>query len=144
RDGEVLGRFHCSHAHCQTMSLADVVCFFGTDEMKTARVAAGLPAEDRQPESTKLVLLCDRFGRAKRSVANVLTVLTGTPECAQLITYDEFRETVIVTRPPPCRESERTSARETAEWSEEDSTRFAAWVASKYELDVSSSQVGEA
>lgn len=46
-DGEELGWIHCSHAHCQGLTLRDVLRRFNEDELAAARVAAGVV---REPE----------------------------------------------------------------------------------------------
>jgi hypothetical protein len=41
-DGEVMGWFHCSHAHCHGRGLRDILAVFTEDELAHARQAAGL------------------------------------------------------------------------------------------------------
>ena len=53
-DAEVFGWLHCSHAHCQTLTLREVLARFDEEEIAAARCAAGLPAtEATSPRDTR-------------------------------------------------------------------------------------------
>jgi len=74
--GEVTGWFYCSHSHCQTRDLRDVLALFTPSELARAREAAGLQTETRltwkqaraqrlrtQTEETARRILAKRGGR---------------------------------------------------------------------------------
>jgi hypothetical protein len=47
--GEVWGWLHCSHAHCQTHDIRDVLKVFTDDELTRAKKAAGIETAPAQP-----------------------------------------------------------------------------------------------
>lgn len=47
-DDQEVGVFHCSHSHCSSRRNRDVITFFGPDEIRRARRAAGFPARPRK------------------------------------------------------------------------------------------------
>jgi hypothetical protein len=47
--GEIWGWLHCSHGHCQTRDIRDVLRIFTEDELTRAKHAAGIETEPAQP-----------------------------------------------------------------------------------------------
>jgi hypothetical protein len=48
--GDALGWLHCSHAHCQTLDIRDVLAVFSQAELDQARQVAGLPRFSEKSE----------------------------------------------------------------------------------------------
>jgi putative DNA primase/helicase len=61
--------------------------------------------------------------------ANVSTYLRHHPRWRDVVAYDEFRETVITTRPPPWDSEDAPTSVEPGVWGDADTGRLRAWLA---------------
>jgi putative DNA primase/helicase len=87
----------------------------------------------------------ERTGDARDSLANVMSVLSLDPEWQGVLAFDAFKEAPVLLRPPPQRRQDRVPvAAPGADWTEQDSTRTATWIADIYGANVSSRSVTEA
>ncbi|MCA9315993.1 MAG: hypothetical protein KDB73_10930 [Planctomycetes bacterium] len=59
--GDEMGYVHCSHAHCQHLTIRDVLATFSESELADAREAAGLPK--RTQRSASMAMQGERDGR---------------------------------------------------------------------------------
>jgi len=157
--GEELGWPHCSHGHCSSRDLRDWLGHFTDAELAAARKAAGL--ETSAPESTsgyptdwdvargssqdvRFRFLLNEEGRPRKNAANVMTVLCEDERWRGALAFDAFGECVVTLREPPMRASDRPGTYVPGEWTEEDSTRTAAWLCAELDLDVSTATVDQA
>lgn len=74
-------------------------------------------------------LIITKSGTPSRNVANVLHVLSQHPAWKDVVAYDEFSERVITLRPAPVRVQDAPISHDAGEWTEADSVRTAAWLA---------------
>jgi predicted P-loop ATPase len=87
---------------------------------------------------------CKPTGEPKKAVGNIMSVLALDPRWAGVIARDAFAEAPVLLKQPPQREQDAIVVRSQTDWSEQDSTRTAAWLAATYRLDVSAGMVTEA
>ncbi len=84
----------------------------------------------------------DGKGRPKRTLGNVMTVLSLHEDWAGVLVYDSFAESVVARRQPPTRASDSPSSwRELREWperqwSDDDTARTVSWLGSEIGIDV--------
>lgn len=83
-------------------------------------------------------------GYPKPTLANVMTILACDESWKDVIAFDSFGEAVVTTKPPPVRPQDMPLNHKAGEWTDEDSIRTAAWLASEYGLDVRPSVVDQA
>lgn len=77
----------------------------------------------------------DGFGRVKRSLANVMTILINHPAWHEVLAYDAFGDVVLSTTPPPVRDSDRPRNHSAGVWTDADTVRTAAWLSGAYLID---------
>lgn len=82
--------------------------------------------------------------RLSRNVANVITILRFDPAWAGRVAFDDFAGSVVLTQAPPWHEHDAPGAAKLGEWTDEDTTRAAAWLARHWTLKVGSAVVAEA
>lgn len=105
--------------------------------------------DEEEPSSALLEvwrqnLTTDR-GRYEDCLANVITVLAQHPAWEDVLQYDEFREAIVFTREPPCREQDRPRNRPQGNvWTEADDTRTRAWIRQHLGFEPSKSHVVDA
>lgn len=80
----------------------------------------------------------------KRCLANVLHVLSLHPEWHEVIAFDEFGQTVITRKRPPMREQDAPSAYRAGDWTDDDTTRTAAWFAVEVGFEPPGKMIDEA
>jgi predicted P-loop ATPase len=87
-------------------------------------------------EGWEAALHVDGYGRVKRSLANVMTILTDHPTWCNVIAYDAFADVIVSRTAPPTRKQDAPTNHRAGEWSDADSVRTAAWIAEAYQIDV--------
>lgn len=90
------------------------------------------------------LLLFDGKGKPLKNLANVMTILTLDARWKGVLAYDEFGERIVSRLPPPVRGQDAPSTHVAGEWSDEDSIRTSAWLATEYRLDMSTGIVDQA
>lgn len=98
----------------------------------------------RPPTSSPVEIDRTKSGAPKKTLANVMTVLSGDPHWRGVIAYDAFAGEPILARQPPQRDCDRVEIVPGAAWSPQDSSRTATWLDLTYGLAVPSSLVTEA
>ncbi len=83
-------------------------------------------------------------GDPKRTLGNVMTVLSSDPAWHKVIAYDVFAEAPVLLRKPPQRAQDAVDVKAGAAWAPQDSSRTATWLDETYSLGVASSLVTEA
>ncbi len=107
---------------------------FETAKAKQKAKKAKAPPPPR--EGWEAHLQVNAEGHVRRSLANVLTILSEHEVWQNVIAYDAFSESIVATKVPPTREQDRPFKQAIGEWSEADSIRTAAWIAQNYRIDV--------
>lgn len=89
-------------------------------------------ARRRRPEWT-LGLLRNKEGQPKRSLANTMHVLATHPEWCGVLAYDEFAGCLTKVKDPPVRKQDHPGrgVSMVGDWTDDDSSRTVAWVASE-------------
>lgn len=79
-------------------------------------------------------------------VANVIAILGNDEQWHGVIAYNAFTESVVTVKPPPWSDIDRPTDASCGEWTEEDTTRAAAWLSrhEEYSLRVQGKAVDEA
>lgn len=85
----------------------------------------------RQEKAWKSGLLTSKDGTPKRTIANVMHVLTTHPAWAGTVAFDEFGQTTVTQNAPPMRPQDAPADYAPGDWSDDDTTRTAAWFASE-------------
>lgn len=83
-------------------------------------------------------------GHVRKSLANVMTILSEDTAWRDVLAYNAFAEVIVSTAPPPVRDQDRPMTHVAGEWSEADSVRAAAWLSERYGIDVSVQTVEQA
>jgi len=121
--------------------MTDVVDF----ETAKAKQRAKKSKPKAQPrEGWEAQLQVNDYGQVRKSLANVMTILSRHPEWCDVLAYDAFAEAIVATKAPPTRDQDRPSKREIGEWSDVDSVRTAAWLSDNYRIDVAPTTVDQA
>src|SRR5262249_31672232 len=102
--------------------------------------------KDRADPRTEVrtMLEASREGVTKSTLANVMTILSLDPEWIGVGAYDAFRGRPVLMKPPPQRVQDRVARPIGSDWSEQDSTRTATWIAEAYGANPPSKTVTEA
>jgi putative DNA primase/helicase len=111
---------------------------------KTAPAVPAVRAPAAAPGDWESLLVIDGEGRAKATLGNVMTILSLAPECRGVLAYCSLREAPIVLRQPPHRACDAVDVAVGSEWTEQESTRIAAWIYERFYSNVSSGLVTEA
>lgn len=102
-------------------------------------------SEESDPRATLRASLSGHSGRVEATLANVMSILSLDLEWQGVIAYDAFKEGPVFLKTPPQRERDRVAERPVgSDWTEQDSTRTAAWIAENYDSNPSSKMVTEA
>lgn len=80
----------------------------------------------------------------KKTLANVITILSCDPRWRGVIAYDAFGDCEVSLKPPPVRDQDRPEDHGAGDWSEEDSSRTVAWLSTEHWLDVPTKVVDQA
>jgi len=108
--------------------------------VSVASISDAKRARERR-EAWEYGLAETKEGARKRCVANVLHVLSLHPDWDGVLGYDAFAECVITTKTPPMRNQDRPTGYAPGEWSEQDSTRTAAWFQTEVSFEPTSGMV---
>lgn len=71
-------------------------------------------------------------GYVRKNLGNVITILGQHPEWAGVIAYDAFGDCEVTRRAPPVRDQDRPADHQPGDWSEEDTIRTVAWLATQF------------
>lgn len=107
------------------------------------RATPDLPEDDPDP-AWEADLDRTAEGLLKKGLGNVITILGRDPRWRGVVAWDAFAEAIVTTRPAPVRPSDRPALHEPGEWTEEDSVRTSAWLATEHALDVGTGVVDQA
>jgi predicted P-loop ATPase len=103
--------------------------------------AAPSPAECAGDWTDLLDWKLDKHGKRRGlypGVKNTSLILLNDPAWTKLLAYDEFLQSVIARREPPCLEWARpTTSRRASRLTEDDYSRARLWIADKYRVSVS-------
>lgn len=104
RAGSTLGWFHCSHSHCASRRLRDVLEQIPAD----VRERCALPAPEGEPVGDdsgepdwRNSLRYNEQGRLTKDPGNAALILTHSDEWAGTLEYDAFADRVRWSRPVP-------------------------------------------
>jgi putative DNA primase/helicase len=75
----------------------------------------------------------NKKGHVLSTAANLTAILNFDPAWKGVIAYDEFRECVVATKPPPSLKHE-ASARTESAWSDDDTFRAVSWIGHVYRV----------
>lgn len=106
---------------------------------KPAGASSAAPPSDWESR-----LAIDGEGRARATLGNAMTILSLAPEFRGVLAYCSLREAPIVLRQPPQRECDAVDIVPGSEWTEQDSTRTAAWAYERFFSNMPSSLITEA
>lgn len=95
-------------------------------------------------DAESIPLDLDEKNRPRKTIGNVLTVLSCDPQWHGAIAYNSFSEQPVLLRRPPMREQDEVDFVAGAPWSPQDSTRTAAWIDAVHGFSVPSAMVTEA
>lgn len=88
-------------------------------------------------------LLFDEDGFPRRNLANISTILSRDPRWQGRLAYHALRERVVITEPIPWHPDDAPAILGTGDWTDQDSTRAAAWLAREWDIDTPSAPVNE-
>ncbi len=71
-------------------------------------------------------------GYVRKNLGNVITILGQHPEWAGVIAYDAFGDCEVTRRAPPVRDQDRPANHGPGDWSDEDTIRTVAWLATQF------------
>lgn len=108
----------------------------GPVDINSARQKRVGRTKPKPVEGWEATLHVDGYGNVKRSLANVLTILSSHPEWVGVLAYDAFADAVVTKLTPPVRIQDKPTNHGPGEWTEADSVRTAAWLAESYRIDV--------
>ena len=113
-EGKRVGKFHCSHAHCQNRTLDDVLRALPDDAKRAARARLKLdpdyeprestptpPTVTDQPAPWQVALRHNDKGQLTRDIGNLVVLLTNLEEWSGTLEYDEFADAAYWARPVP-------------------------------------------
>ena len=105
---------------------------FDPDDIPDDRSGRTVPAAD----AWRMLLLMGERKDGKGYVpfvkpisANVSTILRRHPQWTGCVAYDEFRECIVTTRPPPWHPEDMPEGCEEGPWGDNDTSRLVAWLA---------------
>ncbi len=137
------GGFKCLHGHCQHRGWKDVLAALPGAAVAQARLKyRPKPVTQADPSSPAPVenVLADvqsrveyAKGKVKKSLDNLVTILTHDPRWKGKLSFDEFSEQVLV-KDPPWHE-DVAPASPSPEWTDEDDIRLVAWLNRLWGLD---------
>lgn len=88
-------------------------------------------------------LATTKEGAPKRCLANVMHVLSCHPDWAGVLAYDAFAGCVVTAKTPPMRVQDRPVLHVSGEWTDEDSTRSAAWFQDAVGFEPPTAMIGD-
>lgn len=97
-----------------------------------------------EPDAWRRNLIFTNDGKHKKCLANVMAILAADPAWLGVLAYDAFAQTVVATRVPPARDIDAPAHRVPGDWTDADSTRAAAWIATTYGFEPTVVQVEQA
>jgi predicted P-loop ATPase len=113
-NGHEIGWFHCSHEHCRSRALSDVLAALPQHALVSARAKLGLDQDYRiaQPvpsassdgvgdEAWRNMLAFDTKGQLRTNAGNATLILTHDPDWAGRLAYNEFADSVVWRQAPP-------------------------------------------
>lgn len=105
---------------------------------------AGTSPNDPSRDARSQLTIGRSSGQPAKTIGNVLTILRLDHRWLDVLAYDAFAETPILTAQPPQRAQDKLAIEPGAAWSPQDATRTAAWIESEYGIAVPSAGVTEA
>lgn len=114
-----------------------------TDVLQLVPGAAKAAGSSKQPNWQKQLLLTED-GTPRKTLANTMTVLAQHPAWQDVIAFDAFAEAVVLQKRPPMREQDSPAVYVVGDWTDEDSARSAAWIASNCGFEPSMEMVEQA
>jgi predicted P-loop ATPase len=140
--GKNLGWFHCSHSHCSTRTLDEVLDSLPADAKQYARNC--LPGQSMFPKEAgtgwqhKLIRAMTKSGpgHVTSDLPNIVTILTCDERWRGVIGFDAFRMTHAKRKAPPWHPDDAPADRGqlTGIWLDADDTRTVSWLAREYGL----------
>lgn len=125
-EGHEIGWFHCSHEHCRTRTLAEVLAALPQHAVAGARGRLGLDQDwaPRTSETTAVrhepggddetwrrMLVFDSKGQLVNVAGNAALILTHDPEWSGRLGYNECADSIIWRKPPPALEGFKTATK---------------------------------
>lgn len=89
-------------------------------------------------------LICDQSNKPLANHHNIAVILSRDPRWAGVIAHHVLRETVVTTRVPEWGRDLAPSGARPGEWTDNDTTRLAAWLGREWGIDAKTSMIGEA
>ena len=99
---------------------------------------------EKRRAAWRVGLITSQEGNPKKCLANVLHILAKHPDWQDTIAFDAFAETVVLKKSPPMREQDRPAVYAVGDWTDEDSARTAAWIATNCGFEPSLEMVEQA
>lgn len=107
----------------------------------TARAQVG---ETEKVSQVRAQLLYASNGEARKTVANIITIVVNDPRWEGRLAYHAMRDEVLITTPIDWHADDAPAKPEAGPWTDADTTRATSWIAREWSLDVPSSMVAEA
>lgn len=117
-----------SEAHGRGTNFDNVVDLDAYRAKATRRSGVRTAAEHAARDDWMRGLVLTQKGGVRQSTANVMHILSQHPDWRELLAYNDFARRVECPREPPMRAQDRPENYSPGPWSDDDTTRTAAWI----------------